>query len=123
MLLFIIRHGDPIYNPDTLTPKGKLQAAAMGKRLAVHGIDRVFASPNGRARETAPARSTHGPTSAHGCRLSAEVQQFLIQELTRIRALWACITSGRCTNPGGCDTFSLDDEPRGRGPDLRSVQT
>ena len=53
MLLYIIRHGDPIYNPDTLTPKGKLQAAAMGKRLSVHGVDKIFSSPNGRARETA----------------------------------------------------------------------
>ncbi|MBO4407018.1 MAG: histidine phosphatase family protein [Clostridia bacterium] len=52
MLLYVIRHGDPIYDPDTLTPKGKLQAAAMGKRLAIHGVDRVFVSPNGRARET-----------------------------------------------------------------------
>ena len=52
MLLYVIRHGDPIYDPDTLTPKGKLQAAAMGKRLAIHGLDRVFVSPNGRARET-----------------------------------------------------------------------
>ena len=23
MLLYIIRHGDPIYNPDSLTPKGR----------------------------------------------------------------------------------------------------
>lgn len=52
MLLYVIRHGDPIYDPDTLTPKGKLQATAMGKRLAIHGLDRVFVSPNGRARET-----------------------------------------------------------------------
>ena len=34
MLLYIVRHGDPIYNPDSLTERGKLQAAALGKRLA-----------------------------------------------------------------------------------------
>ncbi len=53
MLLYIIRHGDPIYNPDTLTPKGKLQAQALAKRLAVHGLDRIYSSPSGRALETA----------------------------------------------------------------------
>ena len=52
MLLYVIRHGDPIYDPDTLTPKGKLQAAALGKRLAIHGLDKIYVSPNGRARET-----------------------------------------------------------------------
>ena len=53
MLLYIIRHGDPIYDPDTLTPLGKKQAEALGKRLAVHGFDKIYSSPNGRARETA----------------------------------------------------------------------
>ena len=53
MLLYIIRHGDPIYNPDSLTPKGKLQAEALAKRLAAHGIDKIFASPMIRAQMTA----------------------------------------------------------------------
>ena len=53
MLLYIIRHGDPIYDPDSLTPKGHLQAAAVGKRLARNGIDRIYASPLIRARQTA----------------------------------------------------------------------
>lgn len=53
MLLYIIRHGDPIYNPDSLTEKGILQAKALAKRLAVHGLDRIFVSPMIRARQTA----------------------------------------------------------------------
>ena len=53
MLLYIIRHADPIYNPDTLTPKGRLQAQALAKRLAVHGLDKIYSSPMGRAVETA----------------------------------------------------------------------
>ena len=53
MLLYIIRHGDPIYAPDSLTPKGHLQAAALAKRLAVHGLDKIFASPLVRAQQTA----------------------------------------------------------------------
>lgn len=53
MLLYIVRHGDPIYVTDTLTEKGKLQAEAVGKRIYDSKIDRIFCSPYGRARETA----------------------------------------------------------------------
>jgi len=29
MILFYVRHGDPIYDPDSLTPLGKRQAEAL----------------------------------------------------------------------------------------------
>ena len=53
MLLFYIRHGDPIYEPDSLTPLGKRQAEALAKRLALYGVDRIYASSSERAKETA----------------------------------------------------------------------
>ena len=53
MLLYIIRHGDPDYTTDTLTDRGRMQAEAVGKRLAKIGIERIFSSPRGRARQTA----------------------------------------------------------------------
>jgi len=53
MLLFLIRHGDPIYSPDSLTPLGKRQAEAVAKRLALYGIDRVYSSSSNRAIQTA----------------------------------------------------------------------
>jgi len=53
MLLYIVRHGDPIYETDSLTERGKLQAEAVGKRMYAAGIDRIFSSPMGRAKETA----------------------------------------------------------------------
>lgn len=49
MLLYYIRHGDPIYKPDSLTPLGMEQANAVAKRLAVHGIDAVYTSTSNRA--------------------------------------------------------------------------
>ena len=49
MLLFYVRHGDPIYNPDSLTPLGERQAEAVGKRLALYGIDEIYASISNRA--------------------------------------------------------------------------
>ena len=53
MLFFYIRHGDPIYEPDSLTKLGEKQADALAKRLALYGIDRVFASSSERAIMTA----------------------------------------------------------------------
>lgn len=53
MLLYIIRHGVPDYTGDTLTPLGQRQAEAVGRRLASTGLDRIYSSPLGRARETA----------------------------------------------------------------------
>lgn len=53
MLLFYIRHGDPIYSPDSLTPLGHEQAKAVAKRLMLSDIDRVYSSPSNRARQTA----------------------------------------------------------------------
>ena len=53
MLLYVVRHGDPDYTTDTLTERGKLQAEAVSKRMARAGINKMFTSPMGRARETA----------------------------------------------------------------------
>lgn len=53
MLLYYIRHGDPIYDPDSLTPLGHRQAEAVAKRLSLYGVDRIFASTSTRAIQTA----------------------------------------------------------------------
>ena len=53
MLLFYVRHGDPIYNPDSLTPLGRRQAEAVAHRLALYGVDKIYSSTSIRARETA----------------------------------------------------------------------
>ena len=53
MILFYVRHGDPIYDPDSLTPLGQRQAEALAKRLAFGGIDTVYSSTSVRAKQTA----------------------------------------------------------------------
>ncbi len=53
MLFFYIRHGDPTYQPDELTPLGRRQAEALGRRLAQFGVDRIYSSPSVRAMQTA----------------------------------------------------------------------
>ncbi len=53
MRFLFIRHGEPDYINDCLTPTGRLQAEAAAKRLADENISEIFASPLGRAQETA----------------------------------------------------------------------
>ncbi len=53
MRLLLIRHGDPDYPNDSLTAKGHVQARRLGEILRTRPINRIFASPLGRARLTA----------------------------------------------------------------------
>lgn len=53
MRLHLIRHAEPDYPRDALTPRGHRQAQALARRLAAAGIDRIYSSPLVRALETA----------------------------------------------------------------------
>ena len=53
VIFYYIRHGDPIYNPDSLTPLGISQAEALSKRLALYGLDKIYSSTSNRAIMTA----------------------------------------------------------------------
>lgn len=53
MKLLIIRHGDPDYENDTLTEKGRREAQLLAKRLERVNIDAYYVSPLGRAMATA----------------------------------------------------------------------
>lgn len=52
MRILIIRHGDPDYENDCLTEKGKREAALLAKKLTAEKIDYIYTSPLGRAKET-----------------------------------------------------------------------
>ncbi len=53
MRLILVRHGDPNYQLDCLTELGHKQAEITAQRLLSEGIEEVFSSPMGRARQTA----------------------------------------------------------------------
>ena len=53
MKLLFIRHGDPDYETDSLTEKGRREASLLAKRIANTHIDECFVSPLGRAVLTA----------------------------------------------------------------------
>ncbi len=53
MRLLLVRHGDPDYEKDCLTELGVKQAEKVAKRLMEEGIEEIYSSPLGRARQTA----------------------------------------------------------------------
>ncbi len=55
MYLYIVRHGKPDYEHDTLVEEGWAQAQLAAERLAAGGMDEIHTSPMGRARDTAQA--------------------------------------------------------------------
>ena len=75
MILYYLRHGDPIYDPDSLTEYGHVQADALSKRLKYSGLDYLFSSPSNRARLTAD------PT-AKALNLPVEIEDFLSEDIT-----------------------------------------
>jgi len=52
MRLYLIRHADPDYENNTITPYGHLEAAALAKRLSREKITRIHCSPMQRAIDT-----------------------------------------------------------------------
>ncbi len=67
MRLYLIRHAEPAYPADALTPEGHRQARALARRLAAEGLDRICSSPMVRALDTARP-------SAHALGLAIEVE-------------------------------------------------
>ena len=53
MRLLFIRHGDPDYERDTLTEKGRREADYLAERLSKLDIAAFYVSPLGRAKDTA----------------------------------------------------------------------
>lgn len=53
MRIIIVRHGQPNYEKDCLTEIGIKQAKTAAERLREEGIEEIYSSPMGRARQTA----------------------------------------------------------------------
>ena len=53
MKILFARHAEPDYEHDTITEKGKREAALLAERMAKIQIDEIYVSPLGRAQDTA----------------------------------------------------------------------
>ncbi len=75
MKLLLIRHGDPDYIHDDLTPAGRREAALLAERIAPMEVEQYFVSPLGRARATAAPTLQKAERTAVEC---AWLQEFSI---------------------------------------------
>lgn len=53
MKLVFVRHGDPDYIHDSLTPEGRIEAEMLSERMCKMHMDEIYVSPLGRAKATA----------------------------------------------------------------------
>ena len=65
MRLLLIRHGDPDYVLDSLTPTGFREAEMLSERIAPMDVAEYYVSPLGRAKATAePTLKKAGRTAS-----------------------------------------------------------
>ncbi len=67
MRLLFIRHGDPDYELDSLTPTGRREAALLAERIAPMDVAEYYVSTMGRARETARPTLEKAGRTAEEC--------------------------------------------------------
>ena len=53
MKILLIRHAEPDYSKDSLTPKGRAEAELLSRRLIRYNVRDFYVSPLGRAKDTA----------------------------------------------------------------------
>ena len=53
MRILLLRHAEPDYTVDGLTPKGRVEAELLSRRMVRYDVRDFYVSPLGRARETA----------------------------------------------------------------------
>jgi probable phosphoglycerate mutase len=76
MRLYLIRHADPDYPNNTITPAGHLEAQALARRLATEGLTHIYCSPLGRAIDTMQYTSRATGLSPRTEPWMAELDQF-----------------------------------------------
>ena len=90
MRLLFLRHGDPDYAHDTLTPTGRAEAELLAKRLAKETFRTIYVSPLGRAKETAKATLSALGQTATECDWLREFEPHVVRPDTdgELRVAW-----------------------------------
>ena len=94
MKILLVRHAEPDYTIDSLTPKGRREAELLSRRLCKLDVKNFYVSPQGRARDTA---------------------SYTLSKLNRTAEVlpWLAEFRGRCFNPAeGRQDIPWDYRPR-----------
>lgn len=88
MRLLLIRHGDPDYAVDGLTPKGEREAQLLAARIAPLEVKDYYVSPLGRAQRTAAYTLQAAGRTAAVCNWLQEFDAFRVTDDGEKRWMW-----------------------------------
>ncbi|MCL2253618.1 MAG: histidine phosphatase family protein [Lachnospiraceae bacterium] len=112
MKLILIRHGDPDYENDALTAKGRREALLLADRVAKWRVTDFYSSPLGRAKETAQycLKQINRPTTVLNW-----LKEFYFPVTDpvsgRVNVPWDFVASFRTNEPLFCDQNNWHDAP------------
>lgn len=122
MKLIFIRHAEPDYEKDSLTPKGFREAELLAKRVASWDIKDIYCSPLGRAKATAkPSLELLGREAVEKDWLR-EFPAYLIDPLSgNRRILWDLMPNYWCREETHYDRNAWFESPLMQTGDAKEV--
>ena len=122
MRLLLIRHAEPDYSIDSLTPKGRVEAELLSQRLVGYSIRDFYVSPLGRARDTAAYTLEKMNRTAETLPWLAEFRgRCADPETGELRIPWDFRPRVWPTIPGALDIRTWTDAPIFSRGDVREI--
>ena len=122
MRILLIRHAEPDYTVDSLTPKGHTEAELLSRRLAHYNIRDFYVSPLGRARDTADYTLKKMNRAAEVLPWLAEFRGRCVNPLTGRKGLpWDLPPRLWSSLPGAFDVHTWADTPLFAGSDVKAI--
>ena len=122
MRILLLRHAEPDYAIDGLTPKGRLEAELLSQRLLSYSIRDFYVSPLGRARETASYTLSKLNRQAEVLPWLAEFRgRFPDPQTGRSRISWDLLPRQFASEPLLMDPDQWADAPLYQGGNVRQI--
>ena len=122
MRILLIRHAEPDYSVDSLTPKGRVEAELLSRRLIKYNIRDFYVSPLGRAKDTAAYTLDKLHCSAEELPWLAEFRARVADPVTgRYHIPWDLPPRFWPDLPGSSDVRSWADAPFFAGSDVKAI--
>lgn len=122
MRILLIRHAEPDYTVDSLTPKGRTEAELLSRRLIRYNIRDFYVSPLGRAKDTAAFTLDKLNRTAETLPWLAEFRGRCIDpETGKKRLPWDLPPRLWSALPGAWDIHSWTDAALFAGSDVSAV--
>ena len=113
MKLLFLRHGDPDYAIDSLTPTGRIEAELLAERIAPMPIAAYFVSPLGRAKATAKPTLEAANRTATECDWLREFEPHIVRPDTngQKRVAWDWLPQDWLSDPRFLSPTDWRDNP------------